>query len=1014
MQGTQKAQRVLIIEEDRVEAGIVAFHLRRAGYKPLLVSSSDEATDAVAWGTPDAVVAELGGTGINGLEFANSLAGSSLVFLLVADRVLTGEEQLAALRLGLHHVLQKPIDPDALVDRLRRSSPRDIGPPPGTADGEIRGSLGDRSVVELVRLASRHGIDCHLNVASEGPDGWLLMRSGQIIDATLGDKMMKDAAVDMLLRDRGQFVLKPLPAEAPELQRHDSVQCDLAQLLAEAMAKATPGRLTDPGIPTPTAAAVEAESDDEPRLDTHRGRSAKSRQVGIPGQISPRVTLPDAADPRPQAAPAEPEPEPEAQAAAPAANLPWWKPPPLKGFQAPRASTARRRGSRLKLDTKPRVRTDAEAHILAQTEPPRSVTASKRSTAQAGSYVRQPTGPQPTGAAARAKIKPITQPGGAVSEISAPPSPSDDQGRGRIITRPGIPATDPSEALLAELGPPRVGPDIAVPGRRNAGPRISKGSPRVLAGAPRGRLKPPPFRRPSPPGPPPSDTAEPAAAGVPAAPPQAPEPKIRKRPPRRFQTAGRMKAIEPNADLVAAYQEFKDEHGLKEEEDGGSSAPARPNLTAVTPPVAPVVAPPTTPPVEAVPAAANVAPSPEPVAPQVTPPSPPPEQPPEPAAAPPPVAAAPPRPPQLPADDDEPIASEPAPARAEDTEKITDPELAAADPLGVAAAAAAAVSAGETAPELGDDVDADAPPISAAADAERVRGRLVPRSFFADGERPVRKLRRTSHPNLKAAGADAVETQQNDAITAADIAAANLEAPKQRAAQTRATDPPFPSLEPPADPRATDRNIVVEESLRAEPGYSEEEPEPDLATEPGIALTGLTAAPPSQPRGSTGSLNKVIWGLAAVLVAVLGLVGWQLATKPGGKAPKPGVAAKATPGPSFDERLGAATLALENDKIEAAERMFGALAKERPSNLSAASGWATTLFRLRRWKEAQPAFENLKKLAPNNANVYWHLVYVYGANGDKKAANEAADTFTKLSPENSPEAKKIQAELERP
>jgi len=1024
MQGTGKAQRVLIVEEDRVEAGIIAFHLRRAGYKPLLVSSSDEATDAVAWGTPNAVVAELGGTGIDGLTFAGSLAGSSLVFVLVADRPLAPGEELEVLRLGLHHVVQKPIDPDALVDRLRRSTPRELGPPAGTPEGEIRGSLMDRSVVELVRLAARHRIDCSLNVASEGPPGWLVVRDGQIIDAAIGDEIGKDAAVNLLLREHGQFALTPLGANSPDLQRGDSVQTDLAELVAEAMTRATPGRPTDRGMvpapPSPTAPAA-------PGPETESRPRTTARQVGIPGVAGapppPRVTLPDAAEPRPRDL-GEPDPEPEASepaeqplansppaaeeagdvapevqptptpqpaaveptpAPAPGGNLPWWKPPPLKGFQPPKAAGAvRRRGNRLKTNTKPRVRETEEAPALA---PDVRTVRSQKVAPSSASYVRQPT--EPPGQ----RVKPTTQPQGAAA-VAAAQTAAGEVRRGRQNTQPGLSGGEQPRPQLS--GQPAQAPEMAIPSRRPAGPRISKGPPRVLHGPPRARLKPPPFKRPAPPGPPPAEEADgvPAAPFAPAKPAQrlqvdTPGPTAKKRRgPRRFQTAGRMKAIEPSADLVAAYQDFKKEYGIGQDGEG------QPTQEAATPAApAPVAAPPPATP------ATNIIPT----APQ--------------SFAPPPAAAP-------------PEADVPAPEPAATTEA---PAPVAQAPQAPANLEAETHQAAETPTPPEPQVPSGDAALDAAAaeELEKVRGRLVPRSFFSDGERPLRRLRRTSHPNLKAVTADAI-TREHEALNPAQAADTDPEAaaapgtmppeqepsPSRLSAQNRATDPPFPSLQPPPDltqDRPEKPMVVVDQRLN-DPVVEEEDEHHSSFNEPSITLSGLTAAPPTD-RHTGPNLKPVIYALVAVLVIALGVVIFQLATKkPTGQAPKPAATsaeADTAKAPTFDERLGAATLALENSKLAQAEKLFTALVEEKATHLAALSGLAKTLFLQEQWGRAQKSFEELRKLAPEEPNVYWHLTYVYIANGMEKEAKAAAAKFKELSP-GSDEAREIQAAVDKP
>ena len=50
--GDGRSVRVLILDEDRVEGGMLAFHLRRDGLVVMLMTSVEEASDAIAWSAP--------------------------------------------------------------------------------------------------------------------------------------------------------------------------------------------------------------------------------------------------------------------------------------------------------------------------------------------------------------------------------------------------------------------------------------------------------------------------------------------------------------------------------------------------------------------------------------------------------------------------------------------------------------------------------------------------------------------------------------------------------------------------------------------------------------------------------------------------------------------------------------------------------------------------------------------------------------------------------------------------
>jgi len=235
---TEQTQRVLIVEQDRVEAGILAFHLRHSGFKPLLVPNDEEARDAASWAAPHAIVCELKGDRIDGLRFARDLRGAATSFFLVTDRALTAEEDLEALRLGVTQVFTKPVEPAHLTAALQRSTARPLGAlAPDLPRNEIAGRFEDVSPVDLGRLWTRHRLDAKLRVLSDGapldapPVGELLLRDGAIIAARHGGLEGRDAAVALLAAPRGTFVLELLTPDSPELRRRDEVNADLAELV---------------------------------------------------------------------------------------------------------------------------------------------------------------------------------------------------------------------------------------------------------------------------------------------------------------------------------------------------------------------------------------------------------------------------------------------------------------------------------------------------------------------------------------------------------------------------------------------------------------------------------------------------------------------------------------------------------------------------------------------------------------------------------------------------------------
>ena len=237
----QRSVRVLILDEDRVEGGMLAFHLRREGIVVMLMTSVDEASDAIAWSAPDVVLVEVTGRGFDGHEFLAQLATQSLDVFAVADRPLELQDELEVIRLGVLDVLMKPLDPVTLSRRLANRPVRELrGSVADLPEGGISGDLAVHSATYILQMAHRHRMNARLHVEIDGDWGVLLVRHGEIIDAEAPTATGREAAYQAIRVEQGAFVLFPLEADAEELSRDDVVRADLATLVSDALGRPEP------------------------------------------------------------------------------------------------------------------------------------------------------------------------------------------------------------------------------------------------------------------------------------------------------------------------------------------------------------------------------------------------------------------------------------------------------------------------------------------------------------------------------------------------------------------------------------------------------------------------------------------------------------------------------------------------------------------------------------------------------------------------------------------------------
>ncbi len=128
---------ILVAEDDRDIADLIALYLKRAGWTAHVVHSG---TEALAWARqhqPDVVVLDVMMPGMSGLEVCRALRGepttAALPIIMVTARAEEAD-RITGLDLGADDYIAKPFSPNELVARVRaltrrltRQAPADTG-----------------------------------------------------------------------------------------------------------------------------------------------------------------------------------------------------------------------------------------------------------------------------------------------------------------------------------------------------------------------------------------------------------------------------------------------------------------------------------------------------------------------------------------------------------------------------------------------------------------------------------------------------------------------------------------------------------------------------------------------------------------------------------------------------------------------------------------------------------------------------------------------------------------------
>lgn len=133
---------ILVVEDERDIAALVAYHLTREGYRVRTAGGGPEALDAIANERPDLVVLDLMLPGASGYEILGELKRSAdhsdiAVIVLTARREET--DRIKGLELGADDYVTKPFSPQELVLRVGAVLRRTQAPPVAGTGRVLRG-----------------------------------------------------------------------------------------------------------------------------------------------------------------------------------------------------------------------------------------------------------------------------------------------------------------------------------------------------------------------------------------------------------------------------------------------------------------------------------------------------------------------------------------------------------------------------------------------------------------------------------------------------------------------------------------------------------------------------------------------------------------------------------------------------------------------------------------------------------------------------------------------------------
>ena len=159
LNGSTSPARVLVVEDERDIAALVAYHLTREGYRVTTAGSGDEAIQGARAERPDLVVLDLMLPGLSGFEVLQELRRAPglddlPVIFLTARR--EEADRIRGLELGADDYITKPFSPQELVLRVGSVLRRVRAPAVGAGGRMLRAAT-----LEVDLDAKRVQVDRH-------------------------------------------------------------------------------------------------------------------------------------------------------------------------------------------------------------------------------------------------------------------------------------------------------------------------------------------------------------------------------------------------------------------------------------------------------------------------------------------------------------------------------------------------------------------------------------------------------------------------------------------------------------------------------------------------------------------------------------------------------------------------------------------------------------------------------------------------------------------------------------
>jgi len=195
--------RVLVVDDERALAEVVASYLRREGFEAILAHDGPAAVAAAREAVPDLIVLDVMLPGFDGIEVCRQLRGFTDAYIIMLTARDEEIDKIIGLSVGADDYLVKPFSPRELIARVRAMLRRPravVGHQDGAPEAEPL-TFGAMSVDTVARTVTLDGAPVELTrtefdlLAAMAARPRAAFTRRQLIEAVWGDTWFGDEHV---------------------------------------------------------------------------------------------------------------------------------------------------------------------------------------------------------------------------------------------------------------------------------------------------------------------------------------------------------------------------------------------------------------------------------------------------------------------------------------------------------------------------------------------------------------------------------------------------------------------------------------------------------------------------------------------------------------------------------------------------------------------------------------------------------------------------------------------------